>query len=214
MEIQPLYCFRAKCVGNWKSEILWWAHYLVRNKKIVKFGVYRLCSLDVRRAYASHASPPPGPPPPARPVPPRNTWLRHATETRRAHQWEIDRLVDGVREYESPAHAPRFLYRLGTQGTVWGLGLTNQQKTEHFLPCFWHRLFFETAAYHLLLMNRAKHTRQEILTWPKFGDAYSEFIRLPLRVWAVLTPVFYYLNAPLQKIKKYSNNCVMKIEDN
>jgi hypothetical protein len=31
--------------------------------------------------------------------------------------------VDGVREYESPAHAPRFPYRLGTHGTVWGFGL-------------------------------------------------------------------------------------------
>ncbi len=90
--------------------------------------------------------PPPGPPPPARPVPPRNAWLRHATETRRAHQWEIDRLVDGVREYKSPAHAPRLTYWLGTHGTVWGFGLTNQQKTEHFLPCFWHRLFLENCS--------------------------------------------------------------------
>ncbi len=39
--------------------------------------------------------PPPGPPPPARPVPLRNTWPRHATETHRAYQWEIDHLVDG-----------------------------------------------------------------------------------------------------------------------
>ena len=70
-------------------------------------------------------SPPPGPPPPARPVPPRNTWPRHATGTRRAHQWEIDRLVDGVMEYESPAHAPRFPYRLGIHGTVWRFRLTN-----------------------------------------------------------------------------------------
>jgi hypothetical protein len=46
--------------------------------------VYRLCSLDVRRAYASHALPPARPP--TRRVPPRNTWLRHATETHRAHQ--------------------------------------------------------------------------------------------------------------------------------
>ncbi len=64
----------AKCVGNWKSEILWWAHYLVRNKKIVKFGVYRLFSLDVRRAYASHALPPA----PAQRVPPP----QHVAETR------------------------------------------------------------------------------------------------------------------------------------
>ncbi len=41
---------------------------LPRNKKIVKFGVYRLCSLDVRRAYASHALPPARSP--ARRVPP------------------------------------------------------------------------------------------------------------------------------------------------
>jgi hypothetical protein len=27
--------------------------------------------------------------------------------------------VDGVMEYESPAHAPRFPYRLGIHGTVW-----------------------------------------------------------------------------------------------
>ncbi len=116
LEIQPL---EAKCVGNWKSEILCWAHYLVRNKKIVKFCVYRPCSLDVRRAYASHAPPTPRP---ARPPP--NTWLRHATETHLAHLWEIDRLVDGLGEGESPAHAPRFSYRLVIHGTVWGLGLT------------------------------------------------------------------------------------------
>ncbi len=70
-------------------------------------------------------SPPPGPPPPARRVPPpRNTWPRHATVTHRAHQWEIDRLVDGGGgDGESPAHAPRFPYRLGIHGTVWGFGL-------------------------------------------------------------------------------------------
>ena len=69
----------AKCVGNWKSEILWWAHYLGRNKKIVKFGVYRLCSLDVRRAYASHVIPPARTPTPrpVRPLPPQ-----HVAETR------------------------------------------------------------------------------------------------------------------------------------
>jgi hypothetical protein len=33
-------------------------------------------------------------------------------------------LVDGVGEGESPAHAPRFPYRLGIHGTVWGFGLT------------------------------------------------------------------------------------------
>ncbi len=27
--------------------------------------------------------------------------------------------MDGVREYESPAHAPLFPYRLGIHGTVW-----------------------------------------------------------------------------------------------
>ncbi len=69
------------------------------------------------------------PPPPARPPtpcparPPHNTWLRHATETHRANQWEIDRLVDGVGDSESPAHAPRFPYRLGKHGTVWRFGL-------------------------------------------------------------------------------------------
>ncbi len=78
----------AKSVGSWKSEILWWAHYLVRNKKIVKFCVYRPCSLDMRLTPLT--------PPPARPVPPLNTWQRHATETHRAHQWEIGRLVDGM----------------------------------------------------------------------------------------------------------------------
>ena len=113
----------AKCVGNWKSEILWWAHYLVRNKKIVKFCVYRPCSLDMRRAYASHAPPPARPPTPRPARHPRNTWPRHATETHRAHQWEIGRLVDGVGEGESTAHAPRFPYQLGINGTVWGFGL-------------------------------------------------------------------------------------------
>ncbi len=66
----------------------------------------------------------PGPPTPAQPVPPRNTWPRHATGTRRAHQWEIDRLVDGVGEDASHAHAPLYPYLLGIHGTVWGFGLT------------------------------------------------------------------------------------------
>ncbi len=113
----------AKCVGNWKSEILWWAHYLVRNKKIVKFCVYRPCSLDMRRAYASHAPPPPArppTPPPGPSPPPRNTWPRHIGPT-----WEKGRLVDGVGEGESPVHAPRFPYRLGINGTVWGFGLNS-----------------------------------------------------------------------------------------
>ncbi len=74
------------------------------------------------------------PSPPARPstprpaCPPRNTWPRHATGTHRAYQWEIDRLVDGVGDGESPAHAPRFLYRLGIHRTVWRFGLTWSKK--------------------------------------------------------------------------------------
>ncbi len=132
IDFQPLYCFRGKCVGNWKSEILRWAHYLVRNKKIVKFCVYRPCSLDMRHAYAScPPPPPPGPPPPARPVPPCNTWPSHATETHRAYQWEIGRLVDGVGDGKSPAHAPRFPYRLGINGTVWGFGLSCKYLREY-----------------------------------------------------------------------------------
>ncbi len=84
--------------------------------------MYRLCSLDVRRAYASQALPPALPP--ARPFPPHNMWLRHATETHRAHQWEIDRLVDGFGEDASHAHAPRIPFLLGIHGMVWGFGLT------------------------------------------------------------------------------------------
>jgi hypothetical protein len=117
----------AKCVRNWKSEILWWAHYLVRNKKIVKFCVYRPWSLDMSAAYAPRPLSP-ARPPPARPVPPRNTWPRHATETHRAHQWEIGRLVDGVGEDASHMHAPRIPYRLGINGTVWGFGLSTHFK--------------------------------------------------------------------------------------
>jgi hypothetical protein len=40
----------AKYVRNWKSEIHWWVHYLVRNKKMKKFGMYRPCSLGIRSA--------------------------------------------------------------------------------------------------------------------------------------------------------------------
>ncbi len=83
--------------------------------------------------------PSPGPPPPARPVPPRNTWSRHATGTRRAHQWEIDRLADGVGEDASHAHAPLYPYLLGIHGTVWGFGLNPSRShiklTHYQLSC-------------------------------------------------------------------------------
>ncbi len=69
---------KQKGEGNWKSEILWWAHYLVRNKKIVKYCEYRLWWLDVRRAYASHTSPPARPPTPRPARPP----VQHVAETR------------------------------------------------------------------------------------------------------------------------------------
>ncbi len=42
--------------------------------------------------------------------------------------------MDGVREYESPVHAPRFLYRLGTHGTVWGFGLIKYCEIFLFRP--------------------------------------------------------------------------------
>jgi hypothetical protein len=94
-----------------KSEIHSWAHYLVRNKKIVKFCVYRPWSLDMRCAYAPQPPPPaqPAPPPPG-PSPPATTCQRHATET------------DGVGEGASLVHAPRYPYRLGVRirvNTVW-----------------------------------------------------------------------------------------------
>ncbi len=50
----------AKYVRNWKSEIHWWAHYLVRNKKMKKFGMYRPCSLvsdEVAPQYQVRAQP-------------------------------------------------------------------------------------------------------------------------------------------------------------
>ncbi len=100
-------------------------------------------------------SPLPGPPPPAwRVPPPRNTWPRHATETHRAHQWEIDRLVDGGGDGESPAHAPRFLYRLGTHGTD-GIGIRVK-----FLyspappsPTVWALVIYEEVVSHIWLCN-------------------------------------------------------------
>ncbi len=76
-------------------------------------------------------SPRPAPQPRQARPPPRNTWLRHATETHRAHQWEIDQLVDGVGEGESPAHTLLYPYRLGINGTEWGFGL----KVHNFLDC-------------------------------------------------------------------------------
>ncbi len=107
----------AKCVGNWKSEILWWAHHPVRETKLQNFALYRLWSLGMRCAYAPHA-----PPPPTRFVLPATTCPRHATETHWTYQWEIGCLVDGVGEDTSHVHAPRFPYRLGIIGTVWGFG--------------------------------------------------------------------------------------------
>ncbi len=79
----------------------------------------------MRCSYAPHSPPPcpDHPPPPARPVPPATTCPRHATQTHQTYQWEIGCLVDGVGEYASHAHAPRFPYRLGINGTVWGFGL-------------------------------------------------------------------------------------------
>ncbi len=48
LKMSLYFVLEAKNVRNWKSEIHWWAHYLVRNKKIVKFCVYR--SLDMKSA--------------------------------------------------------------------------------------------------------------------------------------------------------------------
>jgi hypothetical protein len=130
----------AKCVENWKSEILWWAHYLVRNKKIIKLCVYRPCSLDMRRACASQA--PPRPAPPARPPTPcpARPPLQHVAETRYR-----DSSGPPVRNRspggwggggrESHAHAPRFPYRLGINGTVWGFGLTLTRLLPHISQC-------------------------------------------------------------------------------
>ncbi len=111
----------AKCVGNRKSEILWWAHHPVRVRKIVKFGVFRPLSLGMRGAHA----PPPclASPPPARP-PPASTCPRLTTETHQTYQWEIGCLVDGVGESASLVHAPHYPYRLGINGTVWGFVLS------------------------------------------------------------------------------------------
>ncbi len=66
---------------------------------------------------------PPAPPPPPGPYPPATTCPRHDTETHRTYQWEIGCLVHGVGEGASLAHAPRYPYRLGINGTVWGFGL-------------------------------------------------------------------------------------------
>jgi hypothetical protein len=58
--------------------------------------------------------------------------------------------VDGVREYESPAHAPRFPYRLGTHGTVWGFGLKERVYLGIFRKCkvFWFVLVcYETVLF-------------------------------------------------------------------
>ncbi len=79
------------------------------------------------RLRPSRPPPRPAHPPPGQ-SPPATTCPRHATETHRAYQWEIGCLVDGVGEDASHAHAPRFPYRLGINGTVWGFGLS-QHKT-------------------------------------------------------------------------------------
>ena len=108
----------AKYVRNWKNEAREWTHYPVRNKKIAKYCEYRPCSRDVSPAPASHASPPARPPNPRPARPP----AQHVAETRyRDSSCPPVRNRspgDGVTEYESPAHAPRFPYRLGTHGTL------------------------------------------------------------------------------------------------
>jgi hypothetical protein len=76
----------------------------------------------MKRAYASHVSPPR----PASHPPPGLSPL--ATRGRDKLPREIDRLVDGVGEGESPAHAPCFPYQLGKHGTVWGFGLNTARR--------------------------------------------------------------------------------------
>ncbi len=142
MEISHYTVLEAKCVGNWKSEILWWAHYLVRNKKIVKYCEYRPCSLYVRRAYVSHA--PARPPNPRQACPP----AQHVAKTRYRDSSGLSvrnrSPGRGGGDGESPAHAPRFRYRLGTHGTVWGFGLilghpiySGSPSTPHHQPNTW-----------------------------------------------------------------------------
>ncbi len=77
----------------------------------------------MRRAYASHALPPARPPTPRPARPP----LQHVAETRyrdSSGPSVRNRLPGGWGgDGESPAHAPRFPYRLGIHGTVWGFRL-------------------------------------------------------------------------------------------
>jgi hypothetical protein len=53
----------AKYIRNWKNETRCWTHYPVRDKKIVKFGVFRPWSLGMRSANAPHLPPTPATPP-------------------------------------------------------------------------------------------------------------------------------------------------------
>ncbi len=110
------------------------------------------------RLRFSRPLPRPAPPRPA--CPPCNTWLRQATETHRAHQWEIGRLVDGVGDGESPAYDPRFPYRLGIRGTVWGVGLISELNFPAVTPfCIQELYTLFVSRNHLLhtLNYRASH---------------------------------------------------------
>jgi hypothetical protein len=62
--------------------------------------------------------PPLARPPPARPVPPCNYLPETSYRDTLDLPVNIGCLVDEVGEGESPAHAPRYPYRLGINGTV------------------------------------------------------------------------------------------------
>jgi hypothetical protein len=137
----------------------------------------------MRRAYASHAPPPPpGPTPPTGPIPPRSMCLRHATETHRAHQLEIVRLVDGVGEGESPAHAPRFPYRfIGECVTLKELVVVvGCAQVLRLLPVLFR-------CDRLAKLRRVHANRARIL-WSPLGSGRADLLILILSVAVIFQP--------------------------
>ncbi len=133
----------AKYVRNWNNETRWWTHYPVRDKKIIKFGVFRPWSLGMTSAYAL-TSPPLQPP---HPWPPRsvrrNSQLPFQTVLARD---SLPRLIGITREKKvawwmgwgrgvSLSHAPRFPYWLCINRRVQVFGL--YLRTSMYIYCMY-----------------------------------------------------------------------------
>ncbi len=113
IEIQPLYCLEAKCVGNWKSEAHWWALIQWEKPDFILVGPAYWIWDPLRTLVSRNTLPSTN-----RSVP--NILAQLSPEK----QW-----VGGGGVAACITLAPHYQYRLGINRTVWGFRLNLGFKT-------------------------------------------------------------------------------------